>query len=137
VVALEAGGDTLWNRNYPYVPRRLEKDSIDSYLASLQRSFARSGSPRTPAEIRQIAFIPEHRTPVTSGFAAVDGTLWLRREEGRSAVEYEVIGADGSLLARLNVLSNVTLMAVAGSKAWGVEVDDDDVPHVIRYNIMK
>jgi hypothetical protein len=31
----------------------------------------------------------------------------------------------------------VTLVAVAGSKAWGVEVDDDDVPHVIRYNIMK
>jgi hypothetical protein len=137
VVALEAGGDTLWSRNYLYVPRRLEKDSIDSYLASLQRSFARSGSARTPAEIRQIAFIPEYRTPVTSGFAAGDGTLWLRREQGRSIVEYAVIGPDGRLLARLNVPSSVTLMAVAGSKAWGVEVDADDVPHVVRYNIMK
>lgn len=133
VVAIGSNGDTLSSRRYAYVPKRLEKTRGDSLLAAAERVNARSGL--SPGEIRRAVFIPDYYSPVTSGIAGSDGSLWLRREEGKPTVDYWVIGKDGALLAAVTVPANLTLMAVTDSEAWGVEKDQYDVPTVIRYRI--
>jgi hypothetical protein len=137
VLALTTRGDTLWSRSYSYGPRKLEQTTADSFVVALQRSIARSGHSKTPAEIRALAFVPEYRTPITSGVAATDGSLWLRREEGRPTVDHWVIGESGDLVASVSIPRNVTVKAVAGSAVWVVETDLDDVPHVVKYTIMR
>jgi hypothetical protein len=94
---------------------------------------ARSGHSRD--DIRQAVFIPEYYTPVTSGFAGADGLLWLRREEGAASVDYWVVDQTGELAAELSVPASVTLMAATRSEVWGVQKDEYDVPHVVRYDI--
>lgn len=133
VAGFRSDGDTLWHRRYRYTPRPLEETRADSLWNAMEPPLSRAGF--SQSEIRDALFIPEYYPPTASGFAAADGTLWLRREPGASEVDYLVIGADGSLLARVAVPSHVTLMAAAASYAWGVQKDEYDVPTVIRYRI--
>jgi len=132
VVALRSNGDTLWNRSYRYVPRRLEKARGDSLLAA-KLTLTRAG--HASSEIRGAVFIPDYYAPVTSGMAGSDGSLWLRREDREPTVAYWVIAKDGSLVATVIVPSNLSLMAATATEVWGVAKDQYDVPTVIRYRI--
>jgi hypothetical protein len=135
VAAIHSSGDTIWSETYAYVPRHVEKVRADSFLTNNERSLASVGI--SPSEVRRALFIPEHYSPVSSAVAASDGSLWLRREEGRPTVDYWVIDDDGELEATLTVAASVTLMAVTDSHAWGVETDALDVPMVVRYRIQR
>jgi hypothetical protein len=135
VAAIQASADTIWSKTYAYIPRPVEKARADSFLTSNQRSLARAGI--SASEVRRALFIPEYYSPVSSAVAASDGSLWLRREEGRPTVDYWVIDENGELKAMLTVAASVTLMAVTNSHAWGVEKDAFDVPTVVRYRIQR
>jgi len=130
VTALGLKRDTIWSRSYSYVPKRLEAASVDSQLAANEKSWR-----LTRDRIRAQMFIPEFRTPIASGFAAPDGSLWLKREDGSRTVDYTVIAPNGNLVATLTLPRNVTLRAVVGDTVWGVETDADDVPSIVRYRI--
>lgn len=82
-------------------------------------------------------FIPDHQITVTRTFAAADGSLWLRREGFGDAITWTVIAGDGAIAATLSVPPNVRPMTVIGDRAWGVELDDSDVPVIVRYRIFK
>jgi hypothetical protein len=127
-------GDTLWDRSYAYTPRRVEKARADSLLTAHERLASSGHSLRA---IRDAVFIPEYYTPVSSGVAGSDGSLWLRREEGQPTDDYWVVGKDGTLVASVTVPANVVLVAAADSEAWGVKTDLYDVPTVIRYHIVR
>jgi len=131
LVALRSTGDTLWQRDLRYAPRRLEKTVVDSVIRKLQRSGA------TADALRRLLFIPDFLPPVTSGFATEDGTLWLRREEGRATVEYWILTPDGKLTATVSVPQSLALTAARGAQVWGVEKNADDVPVVVRFRIIR
>ncbi|MGQ0767022.1 MAG: 6-bladed beta-propeller [Gemmatimonadota bacterium] len=135
VLAISTSGDTLWTRSYRYAARRLAKQAADSFVKSLERSFRGAGA--TDAQVRNAAFTPNYRAPVSSAFAAADGTLWLRREEDRPNVEYWVIAPDGTLAGSVTIARNITLSAASASSVWGVESDADDVQRVVRYRLTK
>lgn len=135
IVAIQANDDTLWSRNLAYTPRKLEKAQADSFIGAMQRSIQRSGA--SAEAIRRQLFVPEFRPPVSGAFAAEDGTLWLRREEGRTTVEYWAIAPDGSPTGRVTVPMAVTLRAARGTQVWAEEKDVDDVPVVVRFRMMK
>ncbi len=131
VVALRPTGDTLWRRDLTYLPRKLEKAAADSFVGQIK------GSSADDDAIRRLLFIPEFRPPVASGFAADDGTLWLRREEGRATVEYWIVSPEGKLTATLLVPQSLALTAARGAQVWGVEKNADDVPVVVRFRIAR
>ena len=133
VVALRSTGDTLWQRDLSYSPRRLEKSVVDSVIRKV--GLDRPGE--VAAALRRLFFTPQFLPPVTSGFAADDGTLWLRREQGRATVEYWILTPDGQLTATLSVPQSLTLTAARGAQLWGVEKDADDVPAVVRFRIAR
>jgi 6-bladed beta-propeller len=127
-------GDTVWDRNYAYTPRRVERARADSLLTVHEQLTSSGHSLRA---IRDALFIPDYYTPITSGAAGTDGSLWLRREEGQPAVDYWVISKDGTLVASVTVPANVVLLAATDTQAWGVETDEYDVPTVVRYRIVR
>jgi hypothetical protein len=135
VRALRSSGAEAWARSYEYRPRELERRAADSVLAARQRSLQRNGG--TPDEVKRLLFLPEYRPPVSGAFVATDGTLWLRREAGGKQTEYWIIAPDGTLTGRATVPSRTTLMAATGDWVWGTELDDDDVPAIVRYRVRR
>lgn len=135
IAAINARGDTAWNRAYPYVPRPLERRVADSVLERTHRGLRRS---RASLEVvRRVLFLPANRPPVSAGISASDGTLWLRREAGQAQVQYWVVSASGDLLGSLTVASNVSIAAASRSHAWGITLDADDVPSIVRFRIVR
>lgn len=135
VLALEADGDTLWNRALPYMPKPLEKARGDSLLNSYRQT--RTGSELSADVLRRGIFIPDFLPPVTSAVPASDGSLWLRREEAPANVEYWVLDKTGSHSATVTVPATLTLMAATATHVWGVQKDEFDVPTVVRYRITR
>ena len=130
VVALRSTGDTLWKRDLSYSPRRLEKSVVDS---EVRRLGLKRGSDADA--LLRVFFTPQFLPPITSGFAADDGAVWLRREQGRATVEYWILTPDGTLTATLTVPQTLTLTAARGSQVWSVQNNADDVPAVVRFRI--
>ncbi|HSA56929.1 MAG TPA: 6-bladed beta-propeller [Gemmatimonadaceae bacterium] len=141
VTAVSARGDTLWSRSYPYRPVPLESGVADSIVNELVRRLSggrRSGAPVIPPDdIRKAVFLPDHQVTITRVFAAADGALWLRREGFGDVLHWTVIGPDGNVAGTLALPRNVRPMTVVGDRAWGVELDDVDVPLLVRYRIRK
>jgi len=137
VLALNVNGDTLWTRRVPYVPKRLTARMVDSVVNERAESFSKRGLPYTAAEVRAAVFVPDFLPPVTRALAGEDGTLWLRREDGGTTVDYVVLSRDGVILATLSVPRAVSLLSASGDDVWAEETDTDDVPLLVKYRIDK
>ncbi len=133
VVGLNLEGDTAWTTRIAYEPRRSDRAIVDSVLRSAMRSAMRSGL--SPDQAEKALYLPEFQPPVTGGFVGADGLIWLRREDDRPNVDYQILDKNGNYIAQLAVPSNVTLRAARNNNVWGVELDEDGVPTVVRYAI--
>jgi hypothetical protein len=89
----------------------------------------------SPDEAEKALYLPNFLPPVTGGFIAADGSIWLRREDDEQSVRYDVLDQNGNFVAQLSVPSNVTLRAARDNHVWGVELDENDVPTVVRYRV--
>lgn len=134
VTALRFTGDTIWTRRYPYEPVPLTRSAVDSTIDRMRPTIRGTRVPE--ATVREALYAPAFRPPISAAFAAADGTLWLRRSD-RAQHQYLVHDPGGTAIATLNVPSNTQLHAVVGDQVWGVELDADDVPTVVRYRIRR
>ena len=134
VIALNLNGDTLWQRRYPYTPRRLDAERRENALG---RRIEIGGVQITRNQIMSATFLPDHAAPVTAVIVASNGSLWLRRDDRPGDVEHLVIGPDGAPLATLTLPRYVTIKAVSGDAVWTTEIDEDDVQTIVRSRIMR
>lgn len=132
VSAIRPNGDTLWSRSIPYSPRRMDKAAADSFRQEINRSYASSSL--KPKDREKVAFIPAYRPPISDALVSADGNLWLRREEGQADVEYWILNRLGTVIGSAVLPRKVTVMEASAQHVWGVELDDDDVPHVVRFS---
>lgn len=137
VTAVNAAGDTLWSRSYPYRPLPLSRSTTDSILNISARRFSGGRGGFTADQVRKAVYIPDHQVTVTRALAAADGSLWLRREEFAGKLTWTVIGPDGGIAGALPLAPNVRPMTVIGDQVWGVELDDADVPTLVRWRMRK
>jgi hypothetical protein len=74
--------------------------------------------------------------PVTYVAVGQDSSIWLRREEvsGDSAV-WNVLDPSGEAVGTLRLPSGQTVVAAKGDVVAAIELDDLDVPYVIRYRL--
>ena len=145
VTRIGIDGDTLWAREYPYTPVRTPGAVVDAGVEQIVERLSRGRGVRTPprpAEIeralRSGGHVPEGLPPVTATASGDDGTLWLRREEtAAETVRWEVLDRNGVLQATLSLPARVTVHAFAGDVLVGVELDELDVPYVVRYRVTR
>lgn len=133
VTVIADAGDTLWSREMSYVPRQIDAGVIDSVRNYLRAASARWGV--SSWEVDQALFVPKFWPPVADVFMGVDGSVWIRSDEKEEPVTYTVIDSAGEQIRTIEVARSVTLKWASADAAWGVELDEDDVPVIVRYRI--
>lgn len=80
--------------------------------------------------------VPERKPPVLALFFDADGRLWVERSVADGAAhEADVYAINGNLAFRATWPATVELASagfIRGNSAWGISLDSDDVPHVVR-----
>ena len=80
--------------------------------------------------------VPDRKPPVRVLFFDADGRLWVERNVVDGAAhQADVYATNGSLAFRATWPANVELASagfIRGNSAWGISLDSDDVPHVVR-----
>ncbi|MDP1858734.1 MAG: 6-bladed beta-propeller [Gemmatimonadaceae bacterium] len=134
VVAIGSDGDTAWVRSYPYLPLPMDRAVADSVQKRMYRMY---GVRYPQSMIDDSLYIPKFQPPVSEATAGEDGTLWLRREKWAPTTKFDVLDAKGQLLAQVEAGRSVRIRWVSGTTAWGQELDENDVPALVRYRIIK
>jgi hypothetical protein len=134
------GRDTIFSRAYQYLPIRMDPLVADSAVArSVEARLRFFGTPAaTEAAVRAVMDIPEYFLPVGRAEYAETGDLWLQREALHDADHtWWVLNPEGEQIARVTIPMGLDPRLIRGDELWGVELDELDVPYVVRYRILR
>jgi hypothetical protein len=134
-----------------YQPRRLKGADVDRWVEGLEpvRELVEFGLFPSLAAAQQTVRAeldaPVYYPPVANRGPGVleqavlvsrDGSVWVERwERDREGTRWDVVVVGRGRVAVATVPPGVRLLAVAGDRAWGVELDEFDVPTIVRYRI--
>jgi hypothetical protein len=95
-----------------------------------------TGGATLASAVRAGMKIPPVYPAFTSMVIADDGTAWigLRTESGAPA-RFMVLDATGNITGIAVMPPRVRPLTVSASHVWGVELDEDDVPSVVRFRV--
>jgi len=128
---VDASGDTLFYRRYPYTPIRTNVDSI-------RRSVKAGFSDRSRERYGDNIHVPESLPAVSEFTAASDGHLWLAREEDQDPTTWWVLDATtGDLLASLALPEGERVRDARGDLLVTSRTDEFDVPYLRLYRIVR
>jgi len=139
---ISMSGDTIFTRYVPYSPVPVSAtiaDSIRKLTADLfvkSRYFA-SHREALQAYDRYLP-APEFHPPATRVFAAFNGEIWVQqRVFGTTEDRWDLLSADGSLIAYVIVPKSTMIHQSDGTNVWATELDELDVPYVVRYRLVR
>ena len=142
ITKLTFDGDTLFSRSFSYDPVPLEPATVDSIVREIGEGVSQSpmrGAPtaaRAEELARQAIYAPAFHPPISELVIGRDGTVYLRREDtGDSISEWTVLSGEGAVLGTVRLPSTFRMMAADREHVWGMELDELDVPYLIRYSI--
>lgn len=130
----------------PYEPTPLPPERIDAYAhdrAQRAEPWVLEGTTRAAYErtIHDATYAPAYVPAVGNVIVGQDGTIWLRRfdpfesETGETLHEWWVLDADGTPSARALTPNGLPVILIGSNVLWGVEYDEFDVPHIVRYRL--
>ncbi len=141
VAKVHVSGDTVFHVSVPYDPVPVPTARIDSFVAFWAAQAGRTAgvtADTAAAWVRRALAAPAFRPPVTALGTGLDGSVWLVREsESGEPPLLDVLGADGSFLARFRSPPGLRLLAADTARVWGTFTDSADVPWLVRYRIRK
>ncbi len=128
--------DSDWTVEYSPVSARGWRERFQDEMA--KRMVDRSGSvdqaflSALNDALVDIATLP----PVSEVVAGSDGSIWLRREDTDSEDSWwDTYTPDATLVARTSLPRSTTILRASLEELWVVELDDLDVPFVVRYGV--
>ena len=138
VHVLGSRGDTVLTRSYHYDPVPLTSELADSISDALVRSLDHDDEyAMLRAALDELDYLPAFLPPVTSLVTGRDGTIWLRREDARDPVIWDVLDSGGTLRKRVEIPAAVRVHEVDEHTVWGVLKDELDVSYIVRYRIVE
>jgi hypothetical protein len=149
VTRLDLASDTVYSRRIHYRPESYTVEKLDSiadaaarvpgggvYLASVgppaPEPFA---DPLTVRAIREKMNFPEFQSTITSAWVAQDEGLWLRRVANGDIARWVILDAEGLPRGGLTLPANSRIVWSRGDSFWAVELDELDVPWLVRYRL--
>ncbi len=143
VVMLGASGDTIYARNHPFTPQAIPRTVADSaHAAAVANTKAMSqfvGAADAAALTRAVQDqmrIPPFYPPFTSMVIADDGTAWIElRSPAGGATSFMLLDPRGSVVGTVAVPARTKVLTVSSTHMWGIELNQDDVPSVVRYRV--
>ena len=152
VTRIGLAGDTIYSRMFRYRPRRQDDASLDALagnvatnpgiagVANMIIPFGRRGRPsesdmaRARRAIRAAMKFPPHQVPVQYAWAGIDGSLWLRREDGQP-YRWLLIDPGGAPLGELQWPARLNIRWSSGDTLWTMERDELGLQWLVRYRI--
>jgi hypothetical protein len=149
--AKREGRPIVVTRDAPSIPvdedeRAYHEERILWLMRRLDPSWTWQGAP-----------IPNVRAPASAMFIARDGSVWVQvalpaeripeaeRDEQRADASpvrrwrerfaYEVFDRTGTFLGRVAIPPRTTLHDAAGDIVWGIQVNEDDVPTIVKFRV--
>jgi hypothetical protein len=145
VIRLDASGDTVFARAYPYTPTAIPRSRVDSIVQAQAESLhgfmgERTGIPlgEWRRRVAEALYAPAHHSPVAEAVPGRDGSLWFRLAPSRpEGPEWLVLDADGEPLRRVRVPERTRILAAETDRFWGVTQDDLDVDYIVRFRVVE
>jgi hypothetical protein len=135
VTLLNATGETVFSRRYPFRKQPIPKHAGDSTIEA-GYAFLRKGGgsgPQLAALYKREAKVPAMYPPLRDLIVGKDGSIWIgMRPEGKQRLYYRIT-SKGVLAGELILPNNATIAAADASRIWALEADEDDVQSVVRY----
>ncbi len=131
--------DTIWSREYGYLPVAFDHSVADSFARRFAENVAESGfMPRGRAEeeLREALYRPQTFPPVDEVVAGRDGSVWLELGGPPSDVDrWWILSPDGDPVGEVELPRRFRVITADRERAWGMATDALDVPYIVRYTI--
>lgn len=139
VTLVDPAGDTLFSRSHAYAPVPMQAEDVDEALGGAAILPDSEGGPSASAFERSLRgndLIPEYHAPVSAVAVGQDGTIWLKRENQiAETIVWNVLDDQGRLQGAVALPRDQTVVAASGTVMVAVELDELDVPRVVRYRV--
>jgi len=135
ITELTLEGDTLHSTGVAYRPVLIPPEVVDSISASVTAIATRFLGTEGERAVGGSLQLPAHYPPVTGALYSNDSSLWVRREGGHATIDRWEIYRDGEPVGQAEVPGGLALHVIHDDMLWGVEVDEFDVPYVVRYHV--
>jgi hypothetical protein len=133
LLAVNPDGSKIFDRTYNFAPVRISPHVADSVVSERSDALAKRG-PELAAQYRKQVKSPDVYPPVGAVLVGRDGTVVIKLA-GTTPSNYTVFSAKGDRIGAFSLPQNVTLMAAEKGTVWGIELDADDVPSIVRYKL--
>jgi hypothetical protein len=144
LIQLGGLGDTLFTRSYSFRSVSLPRRIADSALTTVAGMYAEMGkylsetAARAMSEaLRDQMRVPPYYPPFNSLLLSDDGTcmVGIPASPGVPA-RFMLIDSIGNEIGRGELPERMTPMVATRTRLWGVVLDADDLPSVVRYRIV-
>ncbi len=140
-----SAGDTQWSRSLDLgtdpVPSALRDSLVERgmEMAASQIDRARAqgqiGNQSVESLVREGLYIPDSFPPADRVVLGADNSVWLRRPSVEPEVDWLVLDSNGNPVFRVALPASVTVKAATQGSAWGTEVDELEIPYVVRFDL--
>ena len=146
VTRIGQSGDTIFRRTFGYVPRpvtaedrdRLVRASIADRLPFMANHIPASDTSDVRRAVQAAMPPAEYLPPVSYAVVRRDGSIWMRREDDSpDSWRWTVLSPDGTSRGTFALPKRATVHWTDGERIWVVELDDLDVPWVVRYRLVE
>ena len=91
---------------------------------------------RTPDAIRRMNF-PSAWIDINRMLVARNGDVWLGAADRGEPIRWTVVNRSGQITGTVQSPAGGFLYRVVGNEVWGSELDDEDVPYVVKYSLKR
>lgn len=131
-------GMVLKQRSFRYDPILLPRETRDSIIGEARRRATGRAADMLPVVMTNL-YLPAFQPPVRSFVTAEDGTIWVEREPLPGGRVYLILDVDLNPMATVHLpaTSGTVLSPITRTHFWAHELDDLDVPSLVRYRIRR
>lgn len=79
---------------------------------------------------------PEYQPPITALLAGSDGSIWIQRETlAQTVIRWDILDEELRHVGWVGLPPTLEVALVSSDHFYGIELDDLDVPTVIRFDV--
>lgn len=139
LVAVTPAGDTLVDRRHRFPVHRIAKSVLDSTRRAMRNvpglRYASAANTAKVVEAVNRITLPNTYPAFRRVLLGEDGSVWLEQWAADGTRLWVAVDRDGTILGRVQLPSRGELRAARRGTIWVVELDDDDVPSIVRYGV--
>ena len=139
VLRIGLEGDTTIQADVRYLPARVPQAAKDSIAEAIAESWSRRAEASIStlaAAVREQIDWPEYQPPITAVLAGSDGSIWVRREIlGLTVVRWDILDEGLRHVGWVGLPPTLEVALVALDHFYGIELDEFDVPTVVRFDV--